>query len=67
MSHASKKKAMCQIATLFCAGKKARSNGLQLRSINCADEDSQYAVVRLDAPIDAPVATNQSRDYYFPR
>jgi uncharacterized protein YegL len=45
--------------------KESTVDALQLRSISCADEDSQYAVVRLDAPIDAPVATNQSRDYYF--
>ena len=45
--------------------KESEVDALQLRSINCADEDSQYAVVRLDAPIDAPVAPNQSRDYYF--
>ncbi|HEY0256904.1 MAG TPA: VIT domain-containing protein, partial [Candidatus Methylacidiphilales bacterium] len=38
---------------------------LDLRSTSCSDRDAQYAVVRLDAPADAPIAVDQSRDYYF--
>jgi Ca-activated chloride channel homolog len=38
---------------------------LDLRSISCVDEEARYAVVRLDAPADAPVAGQRSRDYYF--
>ena len=38
---------------------------LDLKSVSCLDDEFRYAVVRLDAPADAPVAVNQSRDYYF--
>ena len=38
---------------------------LDLKSVCCQDSDARYAVVRLDAPADAPVAQQQPHDYYF--
>jgi Ca-activated chloride channel family protein len=45
--------------------KEEAAKSLELRSISCVDQDYQYAVIRLDAPADAPVLENHSRDYYF--
>ena len=38
---------------------------LDLRAISCVDDEARYAVVRLDAPTDAPVVAQRNRDYYF--
>jgi Ca-activated chloride channel family protein len=45
--------------------KDKKVDTLEGRSVSCIDQDSQYVVVRLDSPEDAPVVDERSRDYYF--
>ena len=45
--------------------KEREVQALDLKSIACVDGDEQYAVVRLDAPGNAPVVEQGPRDFYF--